>query len=209
MKKCVIIFGLLFSVPIFAQEIQNMDLTDQLVVLSEQPIVHVPGPEKILLPTVSYTWADFLQGKSCQDDFDQLQQLPFLSPEQRSLKDKMQIYCVKEIKIWKTLLSLFRQNKKTLLIDNTLKKNGSFMGYVKAIPYYLLDIHHTRPVNADISSKLDKIQNAIEAKNPEQVVLLMQDLSPKEQLFFISLFNEATALIDFEQALSKKEESDQ
>ena len=79
------------------------------------------------------------------------------------------------------------------------------MGYIKALPYYLFDIHNTQTTGSTLFAKLDKIQNAIEAKNPEEIVLLMQDLAPKEQLFFIPLFNEANALIDFKQALNGEE----
>ena len=166
--------------------------------------------EEALIPDVSsfhlaYTWGDFLMGQNCLTALNQLQDISFLSEEQSRLKDKMQTYCVGKITIWDTLLSLFRQNKKSLLIDKTLKENGSFMGYMKALPYYLVDIHNTKPTGTDLSAKLDKIQNAIQNKNPEEVVLLMQDLSPNEQLFFMPLFNEASSLIDFKKALSESE----
>ena len=199
MKKYAIILGLLFSIPVLAQEVQEENLIGTLIIPPEQPVLRIEEDEKILL--LNYTWADFLQNKSCQDDFNQLQQLPFLSSEQQSLKDKMQTYCVGKIGAWDSLLTLFRQNKKALLIDKALQEKSTFMGYIKALPYYLFDIHNTQATGSTLFAKLDKIQKAISAKNPEAVVLLMQDLSPKEQLFFISLFNEANALIDFKVAL--------
>ena len=79
------------------------------------------------------------------------------------------------------------------------------MGYIKAIPYYLFNIHNQHPQGGTLSAKLDRIQNAIQNKNPEQVILLMQDLSPNEQLFFMPLFNEANSLIDFKKLLSESE----
>lgn len=189
MKRFGILLGLMFSIPVLAQSAIDIPLL---------------GAEKSDFHS-TYTWADFLQGKSCREDFNALQQLSFLSPQQQALRDKMQTYCQGQVGAWDTLLSLFRQNKKALLIDQTLQENGPFMGYIKALPYYLFDIHNTQATGSTLFAKLDKIQNAIEAKNPEEVVLLMQDLSPKEQLFFIPLFNEANALIDFKQALNGEE----
>lgn len=153
---------------------------------------------------ITYTWGDFLSGKSCLYEFNQFQQLAFLSQEQQFLKDKMQTYCVREIGVWNTLSTLFRQNKKALLIDTTLRENGSIMGYLKVLPFYLFDFHNMQPKGLDLFSKLDKIQNALQMKNPDQVILLMQNLSPNEQLFFMPLFNEVNALIDFKDALNGK-----
>ena len=179
MKKYGIILGILFSIPVWAYDIQEVQIGRM----------------------ATYTWSDFLEGKSCTEDFNQLNTLDFISPKQQFLKDKMQTYCMGNITVWDTLLSSFRQNKKALLMDRILKENGLVMGYIKTIPYQLVDIHNTHPIGADLSSKLDRIQNAIQSKNPEQVVLLMQDLSPNEQLFFMPLFNESNTLIDFKNAL--------
>ncbi len=154
----------------------------------------------------SYTWGDFLVGQSCITDFNQLQNLPFLSEKQTQLKEKMQTYCVGQITVWDTLSTFFHQNKKALLIEKTLKENDSLLGYVKALPYYLFDIHNIKPMGTGLLVQLDKIQNALKNKDPEQIVFLMQDLSPNEQLFFMSLFNEASSLIDFKKLLSESEE---
>lgn len=185
MKKYAIIMGLIFSIPVFAQSVIDIPLLEE--------------EKSDFQPT--YTWADFLQGKSCQDDFKALQQLPFLSPAQQALRDKMQTYCVGKIGVWNSLLTIFHQNKKALLIDKVLKENGHYLGYIKALPIYLFDIHNTQSTGTGLLTKLDKIQNAVQAKDPEGIVLLMQDLSPNEQLFFMPLYNEANALIDFKQAL--------
>jgi len=180
----------LFAYPVQAQEF-----------LLEEALIPDAFPFRL-----TYTWGDFLMGQNCRTALNQLQEIPFLSEEQSRLKDKMQTYCVGKITVWNNLLTLFRQNKKALLIDKVLKENSTVLGYIKALPYYLFDIHNTKPTGTDLSARLDKIQNAIQNKNPEEVVLLMQDLSPKEQLFFMSLFNEASSLIDFKKALSESED---
>ncbi len=187
--------GCLLSHPLFAQEFL-LETISESVSEPEIPAFHL-----------SYTWGDFLMEKSCLVDFNQLQSLPFLSQEQRTLRDKMQTYCVNKITVWDTLLKLFRQNKKALLIHKTLKENGQIVGYVKALPYYLFDVHDQAPAGNSLRAKMDRIQNAIHTKNPEQITHLMQDLSPDEQLFFMPLFNEANTLIDFKEALSESEDN--
>ena len=179
----------MFVLPAFAQDFLLETLSETNI-----PAFHL-----------TYTWNDFLMEDSCLSDFDQLKTLPFLSEEQRQLQTKMETYCVGKINAWKNLLTLFRQNKKALLINKTLTQNGPVMGYIKAVPYYLIDIHNTQPVGDDLFAKLDRIENAVQNKNPQQVVLLMQDLSANEQLFFMPLFNEVSNLIDFKKMLAESE----
>ena len=187
-----VVLGLwLLTTPVQAQEF----------LLEESLVPNVP------LFRLTYTWGDFLMENSCLTDFNRLEDLAVLSEEQNGLRDKMQTYCAGKITVWDNLLLLFRQNKKALLIDKVSKENTSFIKYVKVLPYYLFNIHNQHPQGEGLSAKLDRIQNAIQNKNPEQVILFMQALSPNEQLFFMPLFNEANSLIDFKKILSESEET--
>ena len=76
MKKYGIILGVLFSIPVFAQEVQ------------EAETLVLPSVETFVLPTesekqVSYTWVDFLEGKTCQEDFNRLNAMSFLSQKRQ------------------------------------------------------------------------------------------------------------------------------
>ena len=133
--------------------------------------------------------------------FAELQKSPFLSVQQEELKNKFQKYCIGRISIWESLLDTFCQNKKALLIYETLQQNGRWMGHIKTLRYYLFDIHALRPIGNDLSAQLDKIQNAIQNKDMNGVVHLMQNLSPKQQLFLMPVFNMATDLLDFKELL--------
>ena len=178
----------------------------------DEELVLEETQEKNILPDIpsvqlTYTWADFLQGKSCLNDFNRLNALDFISQRQQFLKDKMQMYCIGQKKdtAWSDLLVTFRQCKKNLLINKTLKENGVFWGYIKSAPYFLFDIHDTVPNGNTLNGKLDLIQNAIQNKEPEKVLLEMQNLQPEDQLYLTAVFNEAGSLVDFRQALSGSE----
>ena len=194
MKRYWLIWGLLFSMPVMAEDIrEEAFLYDDASVIQsvEQP------------PKITYVWADFLQGKSCADDFNHLQQLPFLTQKEQALRDKMQTYCInqKQKVVWSDLLNTFRQCKKNLLINKILKENDVFIGYIKAAPYYLFDIHNTNPNDNTLTGKLDLIQNAIQNKEPEKILIKMQELSPSDQLYLSAVFNDASSLVDFQKAL--------
>ena len=98
----------------------------------------------------------------------------------------------------------FRQNKKDLLINEKLKEGETILRYLKVIPLVFFDVHKTHPVGQTLQAQLDRIQNAIQNKDPEAVLLLMQDLLPAQQLFLMPLFNEAQRLTDFKNMLEKK-----
>ncbi|MGN0919721.1 MAG: hypothetical protein ACI4OR_03070 [Alphaproteobacteria bacterium] len=191
------LWGLVLGVSLLTSSLQAQELLLEEVKTAEIPVFHL-----------TYTWGDFLMGNSCSADFNQLKILPFLSEQQRFLQDKMEVYCVKKITVWDSLLIQFRQNKKALLKDKMIKENGPFLGFLKALPYDLFDIHHYQPKGDTLFAQLDRIQNAIQDKNPEQVIFLMQSLSPNDQLFLMPLFNEASRLIDFKKALAESEEND-
>ena len=148
-----------------------------------------------------YTWSDFLMGKSCSS---------FLNGKQTeaistSLTQMMHSYCAQQpIRAWADLLTTFRQNKRDLLINETLKKGHPFFRYLKVLPILLFDVSHLSPTGQTLSDQLDRIQQAIQNKDPEQVLFLMQDLSPNQQLFLLPVFNEAQRLFDFQKLLQGK-----
>ena len=154
---------------------------------------------------INYTWSDFLEKESCQADFLILSKLHFLTQEQEKLKNAMMTYCVSPISVWDDLLTIFRQNKKNLLMDQNAKEEWFVMHHIKSLPILLLDVHNSYPTGDTLMDKLDLIQNAITDKKLEKILLFMQDLSPNQQLFFMPLFNEVTQLIDFKNALRKEE----
>ena len=182
--------GVLFSNEVLSQDILSDD--------NFLPIVQEVVPD---VPKINYTWSDFLIGESCQDDYTLLDGLPFLTPEQESLKSKMMTYCLSSVSIWDDLRKIFRQSKKNLLINQSMKEEWFVIRYIDALPYYLMDIHRTNPQGDSLQDKLDRIQNALDDKKLDKVLVLMQDLSPNQQLFFMSLFNEISQLLDFKQEL--------
>ena len=197
MKKYWVILGVLLPGLAGAEDL-SIDLpSNQSIEYQEsvQPVEQNLG--------ITYTWEDFLKGKSCDEDFHLLEELPFLSQDQQLLKSQMQTYCVLQKKntIWSDLLTTFRQGKKNLLINKTLKENGTYLGYIKAIPYFLLYIHNTNPKGNSLNDKLDLIQNAIQNKEPGKVLTEMQKLSAEDQLYLSAVFNESSALVDFQKAL--------
>ena len=191
--KFFLCVGILFSNEVLSQEIELQE---------DAPVV-----QKVIFdtPEINYTWADFLIGESCRDDFALLSGLPFLTPEQEKLKNEMTTYCLSSVSVWDDLKKIFRQNKKSLLLNQNAKEEWFVIRYVKMIPIYLWDIHNANPRGHTLQDKLDKIQNAIDNKKLEKVLALMQDLSPSQQLFFMPLFNEITQLLDFKQDLGKGE----
>ena len=202
MKKYI--WGVLLSFlcfPVGAEDLDLVVLEDSSAELKN--IVQPVGQ----LEKITYTWDDFLQGKSCQDDFNRLQKLDFISQEQQFLKDKMQAYCItlKRDTVWMDLLNVFRQSKKNLFVNKILRENGTFFGYIRALPYFLVDVHNTHPTGNALKDKLDSVQNAIQNKEPEEVLTKIQDLAVEDQLYLNTIFNEAGALLDFKNALKGRD----
>ena len=189
-------FEMLFSNGVLSQDFPVRDEIETRI-----------SSQEVSLDTVKidYTWADFLQKESCQADFLILSKLHFLTQEQEKLKNAMMTYCVSSISVWDDLLTIFRQNKKNLLMDQNAKEEWFVMRHIKSLPILLLDIHNSYPTGDTLTDKLDRIQNAVMNKKPEKILLFMQDLSPNQQLFFMPLFNEVTQLIDFKNVLRKGE----
>ena len=212
-KKCFIILGIMFPLLAFAQEIQ-LDETkiedDFLTPLVPQSVSDIQAPPAIEVkqePTldIHYSWTDFLTAKSCTEDLKQFQKISFLSNEQKYLKELMENYCTSGVSAWKKLLNIFRQGKKNLMIHSILSQDSSLIRYLKVIPYFLFDFHNMHPTDQTLASKLDKIQNAIQDKMPEQIIFLIQELSPNQQTFLVPLLNETNQLIDLKNALQGRE----
>ena len=203
MKRILFMFCFLtLSLPVWAQEIQGVSVSEEFVRPSEPAIMWPSEPEQVIF--TKYSWADFLSGESCQLDYTALNSVSFLTQEQEKLKNEMMSYCFSPNAVWNSLKLTFRQNKKTLLM-NQLQKNENFvMRYVKMLPLFLWDVHNTSPKGNTLTDNLDRIQIAIDDKRPEKVLTLMQDLSPNQQLFFMPLFNEVNRLIDFKQHLERE-----
>ena len=187
MKKIYAFFLLALALPALGQEVS---------LVSESVVQPVESDFQL-----TYTWGDFLTGLSCQDDFNRLQKEPFLTARQEERKAQLQKYCVGKVTVWETLLTTFHQNKKALLVDESLKQNGRLWGYVKALPYFLFDVHFGHPTGEGLAAQLDRIQNALQAKNPQEVIQLMQKLSPQQQLFLMPVFNGAVDLLNFQDLL--------
>lgn len=190
--KFFLCVGILFSKDVLAQD-----------VLIEEEVAPVVQEMISDAPKINYTWSDFLVRESCRDDFALLEGLPFLTPEQEKLKSEMMTYCLSDISVWDNLKKIFKQNKKSLLMNQVAKEESFIIRYVKVLPLYLLDIHNTDPKGNKLQDKLDRMQNAIDDKKLEKVLVIMQDLSASQQLFFMPLFNEITQLLDFKQELEK------
>ena len=157
---------------------------------------------------VQYQWADFLMGNPCSVDFNRLKEKSFLTKNQEKLKSAMQEYCVGKTDVWDHLLITFYANKKNLLVDKTLKENGPIMRYIKVIPYWLVSIHKRYPTGDSLMAKLDRIENALQDRNPEKVLFLVQDLTPTQQIFLIPIFNEASQLVAFKKTLEQENNYD-
>ena len=92
MQKYVGVFFLfMWCLPAFAEE--SVELSETL---SELPLAFVTEntPSEV---AISYSWGDFLMGKSCQEDFNKLQNKPFLTEaESNILTDACKIFTLKD-----------------------------------------------------------------------------------------------------------------
>ena len=171
------------SVSAMAQEV--------LPEMSVSPVADEPAEQLI-----TYTWSDFLMGKSCEDVFS--------SPNESyttALNKLADTYCANPVQAWDNLLVIFRQGKKDLLVNEALKENH--LRYLKVIPLLFFDVYHRSPKGQTLADRLDRIQQAIQNKDPDRVLFLMQDLSPTQQLFLMPLFNEARQWADFKKMLEE------
>ena len=91
------------------------------------------------------------------------------------------------------------------MLEHFVNENGRFMGYIKAMPFLLFDWHNKNPEGHHLFATLDKIQNTIQHKNPQATLQQMQNLSPEQQLFLMPVFNMATDLLNFQDALKEGE----
>ncbi len=120
------------------------------------------------LPDTLYTWQDFITGKKC------------LTTDQFITQNSTQIDFIRSAcqnqKIWGQWLHTFREDKKTLLIQTTMKEKSKYLKYLKVIPYLLFDMHNTQNKNSDIHGTLDQIETAILNRQPQKVLNLMTNI---------------------------------
>ena len=197
--------GLIWASATMAQE-EVLEANEDSFVLEEQEVPEeiqeeIPANEPEEPVQIYYTWENFLNGENCSDQFAQLKGQDFLSEEEQTFMSLMGRYCAKEVNIWSSLLSTFRQNKKALLMDLTSKEKSFVNKYLKKVLYALVDIHKKTPTGDDIHATLDRIENAIQEKNVEEVEGLISDLPDHQRLFLIPLLNETEQLINFKQML--------
>ena len=79
------------------------------------------NPHLIVQEGQPYTWADFLMEKSCMSQLILLQDHSV--GRQNDIKDKIRAYCKDPAKVWHNLLTIFRENKKDVLMHQIFQDN--------------------------------------------------------------------------------------
>lgn len=130
-------------------------------------------PKNSTLSLHDYTWTDFVSEKNCQFLIQQGNDQTVSDELYQNLKP----YCTtNEVTAWKDLMHLFRQEKRHLLLQQTLKKNSVYTRYFKIIPYLLFDIQKINDCGEQPIAILNQAQQAIENHQPEDYLALTKKL---------------------------------
>ena len=146
-----------------AQEITNDE--NQGIIESSEPTVLPPIP--------SYTWADFLTNKDCRPLIKELASYS----QYNELYQNLRASCMEEKpQAWEDLLNTFRKEKRKLLFNQIMNSDTSYAKYFKVVPFLLFDIQNTKPENNQLTSILDKTQQAIIDHQLDTALALINDL---------------------------------
>ncbi|MBE6446335.1 MAG: hypothetical protein E7021_02925 [Alphaproteobacteria bacterium] len=106
---------------------------------------------------LNYTWADFVTQKDCREFISNLNK----NSDFKDLTQLLKPYCnTNEMSAWDKWLYTFRQEKKELLVSQTLMEKSPIK-YIKVIPYFFFDIQNTNSSGSTPKDILNQIQQAI------------------------------------------------
>lgn len=106
---------------------------------------------------LNYTWADFVTQKDCREFISNLNK----NSDFKDLTQLLKPYCnTNEMSAWDKWLYTFRQEKKELLVSQTLMEKSP-VKYIKVIPYFFFDIQNTNSSGSTPKDILNQIQQAI------------------------------------------------
>ena len=135
------------------------------------------SPQQNNIPTgkiviEKYTWADFVAQKDCRNFAKELEQ----HSQFKELSVSLKSYCnTVQMPAWKEWLHTLRQEKKNLLISQTLK-DKSAVKYIKVLPYFFFDIQNTKPNGNTPKDILNRIQQAVIQHQAENALSLILEL---------------------------------
>lgn len=106
---------------------------------------------------LNYTWADFVAQKDCREFISNLNK----NSDFKDLTQLLKPYCnTNKMSAWDKWLYTFRQEKKELLVSQTLMEKSPIK-YIKVIPYFFFDIQNTNSSGNTPKDILNQIQQAI------------------------------------------------
>lgn len=106
---------------------------------------------------LNYTWADFVTQKDCREFISNLNK----NSDFKDLTQLLKPYCnTNKMSAWDKWLYTFRQEKKELLVSQTLMEKSPIK-YIKVIPYFFFDIQNTNLSGNTPKDILNQIQQAI------------------------------------------------
>lgn len=181
------------------EEVQSEMIKEEAPILPETDVL--PQPE---LPQteITYTWADFLNGKHCTD-------ADIFNTNDPEISRLILSYCKHpQNDAWKHWLNSFRDIKKEFIIQQIAKENNNFIKYLKIIPYLLFEVHDTTAKGNDFTAQLNQIESAILKRDTAQAVRLIETINNDSlKLALHPILNEGKNLLKIQQGLSLNKEA--
>lgn len=135
------------------EENNTSETTEQNNVSATDNEIPSQSDETIL----NYTWADFIAQKDCREFISNLNK----NSDFKDLTQLLKPYCnTNKMSAWDKWLYTFRQEKKELLVSQTLMEKSPIK-YIKVIPYFFFDIQNTNSSGNTPKDILNQIQQAI------------------------------------------------
>lgn len=120
---------------------------------------------------------DFILGRTCAPAFHLA--LNALNPDEaQKLVQTVSGFCLNNVSVYDELEHLFQQNKTKALRLFYRELDPSWKGYVKSIVFSLIQIRDLNPTEERMENILDHAQLALDKKQIDETVRLLQQLPP-------------------------------
>jgi hypothetical protein len=106
---------------------------------------------------------------------------------------------------WQEWLHTYRQEKKQLLISQTMGEISAIK-YIKVIPYFFFDIQNTNPKGNTSKDLLNKIQQAIIEHQPQEAMDLISKLPENWQKDLTKTISIGETIVKIKQELNNEQE---
>lgn len=145
----------------------------------------------------------FLKGQTCTQDYQQLMNTQYKTPEMLTVLNNLSPYCANTASARQNIKHVFLKEKKRALIAGYEMKDVQWVAYVKALVVSVIEIRKLNPTTSKPKDIIYQAQNELYHQNIRQAVALLKTLPPHMQDAMSHFFREADIYIRADDSLNK------